>query len=169
MRALGAEGSGRSPSPLCSFSLAWPTTASLPLVCSYALGMVLWALASDRAHPWTDAAGRLPGIARLVGSVARGERPDLGALRADTLSLPRLRGLIERCWAQDAAARPTAPSIARETEGWSRTFSHAPAPLGRVHAAAAAGDVAALWAALEAGGSTEEAGAVRMMGGERRG
>ena len=39
-------------------------------------------------------------------------------------------------------------------------YNHAPAPAGAVYAAAKAGDVAALLAALEAGGSTEEANGV---------
>ena len=43
-------------------------------------------------------------------------------------------------------------------------FNHAPAPAGAVHAAAKAGDVVALQAALIAGGSTEEANAVRRGG-----
>ena len=39
-------------------------------------------------------------------------------------------------------------------------YNHAPAPAGAVFAAAMAGDVPALQAALDAGGSTEEAGEV---------
>ena len=47
-------------------------------------------------------------------------------------------------------------------------FNHSRAPAGAVHAAAKAGDVAALQAALDAGGSTEEADTVRGGGrGER--
>ena len=51
-------------------------------------------------------------------------------------------------------------------------YNHAPAPAGSVYAAAIAGDVAALQAALDAGGSTEEADEVRgngkNAGGKRR-
>ena len=36
-------------------------------------------------------------------------------------------------------------------------YNHSRAPAGAVFAAAGAGDVPALWAAIEAGGSTEEA------------
>ena len=85
-------------------------------VCSFALGMVLWSLCAGRAHPWADAEGRLPGMGPLVLRVTRGERPDLAALHRDTT--PQLRGLIERCWAGDPAARPTAQAIAREAAGW---------------------------------------------------
>ena len=78
--------------------------------------MVLWCLFSERTHPWADAAGRLPGAGPLIARVLRGERPDLGALRPD--APPGLRGLIERCWASDPAARPTAAAVALETAGW---------------------------------------------------
>ena len=44
-------------------------------------------------------------------------------------------------------------------------YNHAPAPEGAVYEAAWAGDVAALQAALDAGGSTEEADTVRGSGG----
>ena len=91
-------------------------TSPLPVVCSFALGMVLWCLSAGRTHPWVDAAGRLPGEGALVLKVTRGERPDLAALDAD--APPGLRGLIERCWAADPAARPTAVAIALETAGW---------------------------------------------------
>ena len=91
-------------------------------MCSFALGMVLWCLSAGRTHPWADAAGRLPGAGPLIARVLRGERPDLAALRPDTA--PGLRALIERCWAADPAARPTAPAIAKETASWLQ----APAP-----------------------------------------
>ena len=78
--------------------------------------MTLWCLFSGRAHPWADAVGRLPGMAALVLRVARGERPDLAALAAD--APPGLRSLIERCWASDPAARPTAAAVALETARW---------------------------------------------------
>ena len=91
-------------------------TSSLPVVCSFALGMVLWCLSAGRTHPWVDAAGRLPGEGALVLKVTRGERPDLAALDAD--APPGLRALIERCWAADPAARPTAIAVALETAGW---------------------------------------------------
>ena len=87
-------------------------------MCSFALGMVLWCLSAGRTHPWADAAGRLPGMVALVDRIRRGERPDLAALAPD--APPALRALIERCWASDPAARPTAAAIALETAAWLR-------------------------------------------------
>ena len=96
-----------------------PAIVPLPfLACSFALGMLLWCLFAGRTHPWADAAGRLPGIAALTLRVTRGDRPDLAALPAD--APPGLRALIERCWAGDPSARPTAAAVALETAGWLR-------------------------------------------------
>ena len=63
-----------------------------------------------------NAAGRLPDLISILDSVRTGGRPDLAALRPDTP--PEVTALIERCWAQDPAARPTAVAIAQETTEW---------------------------------------------------
>ena len=78
--------------------------------------MVLWCLFAGCTHPWVDAAGRLPGEGVLVARVLSGRRPELAALAAD--APPGLRGLLERCWASDPAARPTAAAVALDTAGW---------------------------------------------------
>ena len=83
--------------------------------CSYAFGMCLWAFHAERTHAWADAAGKVPQLGALSVKVSRGERPDLAALRPDTPAA--VRALIERCWAQAAAERPTARAIAHEIAG----------------------------------------------------
>ena len=88
------------------------------LACSYALGMVLWCLSAGRTHAWADEAGRLPAMGVLVARVLSGKRPDLAVLAPD--APPALRALIERCWAGDPAARPTAAAVAVETAAWLR-------------------------------------------------
>ena len=55
-------------------------------------------------EPWASR-----NIAQIVGAVTGGRRP---ALPADTDA--RLRALIERCWAQDPAARPSAAVLVGE-------------------------------------------------------
>ena len=80
--------------------------------------MLLWCLSAGRIHAWADAAGRIVSEGVLSPRVTRGERPDLAALAAD--APPGLRGLIERCWAADPAARPTAAAVALETAAWLR-------------------------------------------------
>ena len=77
--------------------------------------MCLWAFYAGRLHAWTDAAGRVPQLGALIPRVLRGERPDLAALRPDTPVA--VRELVERCWAQAAAKRPTARAIAHEIAG----------------------------------------------------
>lgn len=57
----------------------------------------------------------MPQLGPLIPRVLKGERPDLAALRPDTPAAVRV--LIERCWAQGAAERPTARAIALEIVG----------------------------------------------------
>lgn len=85
---------------------------------SYAYGLVLWCLFSGRSHPWQDAAGGniFVDVFTLGTHIKEGNRPDLTALRLDTP--PTVSALIQRCWAHDPAARPTALAIACETETW---------------------------------------------------
>ena len=73
--------------------------------------MVLWCLLTGREHAWMDAAGRIPGIGSLVTRVLRGQRPecDVSTLRDDAPSLAV--ALMQRAWAQDPAARPTAMEV----------------------------------------------------------
>ena len=80
--------------------------------------MVLWCLFSERRHAWEDETGHIAGVASLGFRVMAGDRPDLTAIRPGTPT--ELRALIERCWAHDSAARPTAAAIARETDTWQR-------------------------------------------------
>ena len=82
---------------------------------SYGFGLCLWAFYAGRSHAWADAAGRVPQLGPLIPRVLKGERPDLAALRADTPAA--VRALIERCWAQAAAERPTARAIVHEIGG----------------------------------------------------
>ena len=77
--------------------------------------MCLWAFYAERTHAWADAAGKVAGRGALTLKVSRGERPDLAALRPDTP--PAVCALIERCWIQAAAERPTARAIAHEIAG----------------------------------------------------
>jgi len=42
----------------------------------------------------------------------------MAALRADTPA--HIASLMQRCWAQDPSARPSALAVAAETEGWHR-------------------------------------------------
>lgn len=89
------------------------------LLCSYAYGLVLWCLFSGRKAPFADAAGNLT-ISAVPVDVCRhvmgGGRPDIRALRPGTPVV--VAALIQRCWARDPAARPTAREIANETSRW---------------------------------------------------
>ncbi len=69
----------------------------------YSLGLLLFEMASGK-EPW---AGR--GMIAIADAVRAGLRPALGG-GVDA----RLRGLVERCWAQDARARPGAAAVAAE-------------------------------------------------------
>ena len=89
--------------------------APLLVVCSYALGMVLFALFSGIAHPW-DTPGRVHDWNALVPRLLGGTRPDLTTLLADAPAA--LSSLIERCWANDPFARPTANAIVLEITLW---------------------------------------------------
>jgi hypothetical protein len=82
----------------------------------YAFGLVLWCLFSGRKHAWMDASGGLPSTLAIALCVLKGERPDLTALRPDTPAAVTL--LLERCWAQDPAARPDAIAVADEIGRW---------------------------------------------------
>lgn len=82
----------------------------------YAFGLVLWCLFSARLHPWEDDNSQVPDLVSILGRVRDGDRPSLASLRPDTP--PAVVALMQRCWAQDPAARPTALIIARETDAW---------------------------------------------------
>lgn len=55
-------------------------------------------------------------LVAIADYVRSGNRPKLAAVHPDTP--PTIKALIERCWAQDPRARPTAFTIAREMEAW---------------------------------------------------
>ena len=84
------------------------------MLCSFALGMLLWCFFSGRTHAWADAGDRMPGLG-VIARIKGGEQPDLAALLPGTPA--PVRALIERCWAQAAADRPTARAIAQEFAG----------------------------------------------------
>lgn len=71
---------------------------------------------TGRSHAWQDASGCIPDFHSVLDRVGAGYRPDLAALRPDTPST--VVALIQRCWAQDPATRPTAVAIAQETGTW---------------------------------------------------
>ena len=93
-----------------------PSAVCTPFHCSYALGMIMWCLLTGRAQAWMDASGKVRGTQASLGlRVLRGERPECGsALRDDAPAA--LVSLMEQCWAQDPAVRPTAAGVAASLE-----------------------------------------------------
>ncbi len=75
----------------------------------YSFGMVLWELAT-REHPFASLAGDSTGDGddrpQLRNAIVEGERPPLPGAPTDAL--------MARCWARDAAARPTFAAIVTE-------------------------------------------------------
>lgn len=83
----------------------------------YSYGLVLWCLLSGSRYPYeVETGAELPDLASIFTRVRAGHRPDLAALRPDTPCV--ITALIQRCWAQDPAARPTALDITREFDRW---------------------------------------------------
>ena len=118
------------------------------------------------AHTCLAIAVEVPGQPRGEVSVLVNARPSGGSWIARALVRPS-------AWANAASVTVVSLSLAGRPlpcdclpATLQVGYNHAPAPAGAVYAAARAGDVPALRAALDAGGSTEEADEVR--GGGRR-
>ncbi|KAL6754046.1 kinase-like domain-containing protein [Haematococcus lacustris] len=73
----------------------------------FSLGMVLWELAHWE-RPWKN----LPSAAIIYNAAIAGKRPEFTA--SEGLCPPRLRKLIEACWAAEPLVRPAAADLAKE-------------------------------------------------------
>ena len=101
---------------MCSYSLgtyAWTAPETLEddeVSCAsdvYAFGVIVWETLTKRV-PWD---GKTP--PQISVKVVRGERPAPVPNRA-TVAPPALLDLMQRCWHQDPAQRPTFPEIVRK-------------------------------------------------------
>ena len=116
------------------------------------------------AHALLQIAVDIPGQAREAVALPVTARPSCGGWTIRALARPS-------AWTDAAFVTVVSLSLAGRPlpcEFLPATlrvgYNHAPAPKGAVYEAARAGDVPALWAAIEAGGSTEEANEVRELG-----
>lgn len=77
----------------------------------FSFAVTMFALAAN-AVPYERELGRLQQPLAVALQVASGLRPDVDLLRGD--ATPAFRALMERCWAGEAAARPSFEAIAIE-------------------------------------------------------